>query len=83
MDLADVVGSIGVALILVAFLGNLVGRLAGGSRVYQGLNAVGAALAAASSVMVEFWPFVVLEGVWCLAALLALARVGPFAPADH
>ena len=83
MDLADFVGSVGVTLILVAFLANLAGKLAGGSAVYQALNAVGAALAATSSVMVGFWPFVVLEGVWCLAALLALARVRPFASGER
>ncbi len=82
MELADVIGSVGVTLILVAFLANLVGRMPGSSRVYQVLNAVGAGLACASSVLVGFWPFVVLEGAWCVAALLALGRVGPFA-GDH
>lgn len=79
MELADVIGSVGVTLILVAFLANLAGRMPGSSTVYQVLNAVGAGLACWSSVLVGFWPFVVLEGVWSLAALLALGRVGPFA----
>jgi hypothetical protein len=79
MDIADIIGSTGVTLILIAFLVNLAGKLPGPSAVYQGLNAVGAALACASSVLIGFWPFVVLEGVWCLAALLALANVPPFA----
>lgn len=83
MDYADLIGSTGVGLILVAFLANLANRLAGSSPAYQLLNAAGAALACASSLMIGFWPFVVLEGVWCLAAILALANVGPFASASQ
>ena len=81
MDTWDLVGSVGVALILIAFIANLAGRLPGSSPVYQALNAVGAGLACASSIAIEFWPFVVLEGVWCLVAVLALAKVPPFASA--
>jgi hypothetical protein len=83
MDTWDLIASVGVALILVAFVANLASRLPGSSPVYQGLNAVGAGLACAASVAVQFWPFVVLEGVWCLVAVLALVRVRPFAAAVH
>ena len=81
MGLAEVLGAAGVSLILVAFLANLAGRLAGHSPLYQSLNAIGAALACISSLLIGFWPFVVLEGTWCLAAVLALLNVPPFAPA--
>ncbi|MGH2608051.1 MAG: CBU_0592 family membrane protein [Tepidiformaceae bacterium] len=81
METWDLVGSVGVALILIAFVANLAGRLPGSSPVYQSLNAVGAGLACASSIAIQFWPFVVLEGVWCLVAGLALAKVPPFASA--
>ncbi len=79
METWDIVGFVGVALILIAFVANIASRLPGSSPVYQSLNAVGAGLACASSIAIQFWPFVVLEGVWCVVALLALAQVPPFA----
>jgi hypothetical protein len=69
-----VVGSIGVALLLAAFFANLVGWLEASSRVYQGINALGAAIAAYASWGIGFVPFVVLEGVWCLVALVSLIQ---------
>jgi hypothetical protein len=67
-------GSIGVALLLGAFFANLVGWLEAQSRVYQGLNALGAAIAACASYGIGFVPFVVLEGTWCVVALASLLR---------
>ena len=56
------IGSVGVTLLLLAFLANLAGRLEARSKLYQGLNAVGAGLAAYASYGIGFMPFVVLEG---------------------
>jgi hypothetical protein len=76
MSASDIIGSTGVALILIAFLLNLIGRMAADSRVYLVLNLIGATLTCISSIMIEFWPFVVLEAVWALAALGGLVRTG-------
>jgi hypothetical protein len=67
-------GSIGVTLLLGAFVLNLLKVLPSTATAYMGLNLVGAALACYSSYLIDFLPFVVLEGVWALAALFALAR---------
>ena len=71
---ATLIGSIGVALLLAAFLANLFERLRSDSLLYSGLNFTGAALACYSSYLIDFMPFVVLEGVWSLVALAGLAR---------
>lgn len=78
MTLADGIGSIGVALLLLAFVLNITSALDRHSRVYQGINALGAGLACYASWMIGFVPFVVLEGTWCLVAIAAFAR--PAAP---
>ena len=70
------IGSTGVALLLIAFLANLFKRLHAESRLYSGLNFVGAALACWSSYLIQFMPFVVMEGVWSLVALVAIVRGG-------
>ena len=69
-----IIGSIGVTMLLLAFLGNLFGWLESRSRFYQGLNAAGAGLAAYASYGIGFMPFVVLEGTWCVVAIVALIR---------
>ncbi|PCJ62414.1 MAG: hypothetical protein COA73_06670 [Candidatus Hydrogenedentota bacterium] len=44
------------------------------SRVYQGSNAIGAGFAAYASWLIDYMPFVILEGIWCLVALISLFR---------
>ena len=73
MDVADIIGSAGVSLILIGFVANLAGRLDRGDTRYLALNFVGAALACISSIMIGFVPFVVLEGVWTIASAAGLA----------
>ena len=76
MSGADIVGSTGVALLLIGFFLNLFGFLGHASRAYQLLNLLGASLACWASFMIGFMPFVVLEGTWMLVALIALMRPG-------
>ena len=71
---ATAVGAVGVALLLVAFLLNLLKLLRVDGYPYMALNLVGAGLACWSSVMIRFAPFVVLEGVWAAVAAVMLAR---------
>ena len=71
---AALIGFVGVALLLAAFLANVLRLLRAESPTYMGLNFVGAALACYSSWLIPFMPFVVLEGVWAAVALGGLAR---------
>jgi hypothetical protein len=72
--MANTLGAIGVTLLLTAFLLNLVKILRADGFAYSALNLAGAGLACYSSYLIDFLPFVVLEGVWALAAGFALAR---------
>lgn len=73
-SLATLVGSLGVALLLLAFLLNLIKLLRADGWTYLCLNATGAGLACYSSYLIHFTPFVVLEGTWTLVTLAAIAR---------
>ncbi|MFA6140745.1 MAG: hypothetical protein WC684_08480 [Hyphomicrobium sp.] len=75
MELSTAIGSFGVGLLLLAFVLNLANRLKADSVPYLGLNLIGAILACASSWMIDFMPFVLLESVWGTATLVALVRV--------
>jgi hypothetical protein len=75
MTFAELVGSVGVFFLLAAFFMNLVGVLGAGSLAYVCLNLSGAMLACYASWLVDFMPFVVLEGTWAVVAALALGRL--------
>jgi len=77
MSLSDILGSIGVSLLLVAFLLNLRGIMSPDSKWYIILNIIGAALCGYSSFLIKFYPFVILEGVWVIAAFSSLIKRVP------
>jgi hypothetical protein len=71
---ATLIGSAGVAILLVAFLLNLFKRLRAETVAYAALNAIGAGLACYSSYLIGFVPFVVLEGTWAVVSSVAVVR---------
>lgn len=71
-SLADWIGTIGVTLLLVAFLLNLLNKIQQSSLSYIALNCIGAALACMASVMIHYIPFVILEGTWTIVSVVAL-----------
>jgi hypothetical protein len=73
-DFPTIVGSIGVGLLLLAYLLNLFKRASQSSRLYAMLNVVGAGLACYSSYLISFVPFLILEGVWFVVSAIALIR---------
>jgi hypothetical protein len=74
MSPETLIGSLGVAILLLAFLLNLTGVLGAESYPYTALNFAGASLAGFASYLIGFAPFVVLEGTWALVAAVALTR---------
>lgn len=72
MTLTDWVGSLGVALLLLAFLLQLKNILSKNSLTYLLLNVAGAALACLASVWLKYWPFILLEACWTLVSLYSL-----------
>ncbi len=75
MEISTVIGSLGVTLLLVAFIFNLIKVFDEDHPGYAIMNIIGAGLACYSSILIRFIPFVILEGFWCLAALLSLVRI--------
>lgn len=69
---ADGIGTVGVTLLLVAFLLNLMNKISQENLVYILLNFVGAGLACIASLLINYIPFVILEGTWTIVSLIAL-----------
>lgn len=75
ITLNDLVGFIGVLILLVAFLLNLAGKLTQDSPLYIWLNVLGAGLACFAALLIRYMPFVILEGTWTVVSLVALIKV--------
>lgn len=70
--IADIIGSIGVALLLAAFGLNLIGAVNQNQITYLSMNFLGAGLATLASWMIDYMPFVLLEGTWCFVSAVGL-----------
>ena len=75
MKTSDIIASLGVIILLIAFLLNLYKRISPESKTYTLLNFIGAATCGFASYMISFYPFVVLEGIWAAFALVSFFKV--------
>lgn len=75
MKPSDIIASIGVIILLVAFLLNLYKKISANSKAYTFMNFLGAAICGFSSYLISFYPFVVLESIWAIFALVSLIKV--------
>ena len=75
MKASDILASIGVIILLIAFGLNLYKKLSAESKIYGWLNFIGAGICCFASYLIGFYPFIVLEGVWALVALLSIFNV--------
>lgn len=74
MSTSDIIASVGVTLLLIAFFLNLRKKLSSDSVLYSVLNIVGAGLCGLSSYMIHFYPFVLLESIWVAVAFTTLFK---------
>ncbi len=74
MDFSTIIGSLGVTLLLFAFALNLFKLIKQDNLFYMLLNIIGAALSCYASVLIEYMPFIILEGTWALVALFGLIK---------
>jgi hypothetical protein len=74
MSYTDIISTIGVSLILLAFFLNTFKYVSDNSNLYFILNIVGGAFACYGSVLLNSLPFIILEGTWSLVALIGLIK---------
>jgi hypothetical protein len=74
MTQADITGTFGVSLLLLAFLLQILKVIKSDSAVYSILNILGAGLAGYSSYLLAFKPFIVLESFWALVSVFSLYK---------
>ena len=76
MSISLIVGIIGMLCIVVAFiLDEFVKKFNQNTAQYNLLNIIGAGLLLYYGVTLRGWPFVILNGVWLMAALVKLLNL--------
>ena len=75
MKTTDLIATLGVSLLLIAFFLQSFKLVKAESYVYCLLNLFGAATAGYASWLIPFIPFVILEAVWSLVALFGLLNL--------
>lgn len=71
----QIVGLLGPLFLLGAYALLSSGRIVATSPMYQVLNLMGAGVMVWVGVSTNVWSVWVLNGIWCLIALLALIRI--------
>ena len=75
VNLNDALGFTGVAILLAAYLLNLLGKISKDRLLYILMNTAGGGLACFASWLINYLPFVILEGTWMLVSLIALVKL--------
>ncbi len=74
MNPTDIIGTIGVTILLVAFFLNLFKYLDPEKPTYITLNILGSAIACYASILLRYVPFIVLEATWAVVSLIGLLK---------
>ena len=74
MSTIDWIGFIGVFQILLAYVLNIIGKLEKKGLIFILLNLIGASMACLASILMNYLPFIILEGVWAIVSLYSLLK---------
>lgn len=74
MNYNDIIGTIGVGLILIAYFLNTFSFIKKDGNLFFLMNILGAGLACYASILINYVPFIILEGVWCFVSCLGLLK---------
>lgn len=77
MNTSDIIGTIGVGLILLAYFLNIFSWIKKDGVLFYVLNIIGGGIACFASVLISFWPFIILEGTWAIVSVIGLVKSLP------
>ncbi len=75
MNYNDIIGTIGVGLILLAYFFNTFSLIPKEGKLFFNMNIIGAGLACYASFLINYVPFVILEGVWCIVSIAGFVKL--------
>lgn len=74
MSTTDMIGTVGVGLILIAYFLNIFSLIKKDGVLFYVMNIIGASIACFASVLISFWPFIILEGTWAIVSVIGLLK---------
>jgi hypothetical protein len=74
MTATDSIGFIGVTILLIAYFLNLTNKIEKDYISYLVMNFFGAGLACLASVLMKYWPFIILEGSWTIVSAFGILK---------
>ena len=74
MSYNDWIGTIGVGLVLLAYFFNTMKMIPENGKLFYLLNVIGGAMSCYAAILIIFWPFVILEGIWTIVSIYGLIK---------
>ena len=74
MNYNDIIGTIGVGIILIAYFLNIFLFIKKEGNLYFTLNIIGATIACYASVLISYMPFIILEATWAIVSVFGLLK---------
>ncbi len=75
MNYKDIIGTIGVGLILIAYFLNIFSLIQKDGKLYFIMNIIGASLSCYASLLINYMPFIILEGTWTIVSLFGIINL--------
>ena len=75
MSYKDIVGTIGVGLVLLAYFLNTTKMIPENGKFFFVLNILGGAISCYAAILIDFLPFTILEGIWTIVSIFGLIKV--------
>ncbi|OUD31544.1 hypothetical protein OC66_04585 [Flavobacterium psychrophilum] len=74
MNYNDIIGTIGVSIVLAAYFLNIFSLIPKEGALFFILNILGACITYYTSIIIDYKPFAMLEGIWVLVSLFGLIK---------
>lgn len=74
MNYNDVIGTIGVSIVLIAYFLSILKWIKPTSSIYYFMNFSGAGIACFASFLIDYIPFIILEGAWSAISFVAFTK---------
>lgn len=74
MNYNDVIGTIGVGIVLIAYFLNNFSFIERNGNLYYIFNILGASIACYASILIDYIPFIVLEATWAFLSVISLFK---------
>ena len=74
MNANDILGAIGVGIILLAYFLSIFSWIKKEGILFYLMNIIGASIACITSYLINYMPFVILEGSWVIVSIVGLLK---------